>query len=400
MKKIRLAVLFLLFLPAFLNAADFGLIINQYAKFGQYGEEDPFFEYNAGFIPRLSFLAGENGNFFASASFTLKYNEKLTYVPELLRTEFSTYFGSWGISAGRFSYSDPLSLISVGLFDGIRLSYSSSVGRLGFGAWYTGFLYKETTVITMTEADEMLYAAPLDYKDFSDTYFAPRRALASIEWEHPALAEILRTNIAVIGQFDFTDSSYKLHTQYFVLKLALPVKSFLFEAGGSVEAMQADGETYLAFAGEAGFSWTPQTKINSRLSLTGRYTSGRLSDSIAAFVPVTTKYFADIFEVEMTGISIITLDYSARLADSIGVSLAVSYFIRNDLVTVNSYTVYAPEENGYFLGGEFFLRFIWSPVSDLQFNLGGGAFIPSLGDNWPDAIPNWRIELTAVFAVL
>jgi hypothetical protein len=221
-----------------------------------------------------------------------------------------------------------------------------------------------------------------------------------LEWEHPAIAEILRAKVSVIGQFDLSDSDYKLKTQYFVLKLALPVKSFLFEAGGSVEMMQYDGESYTAFAGEAGISWTPQTKINSRLSLTGRYASGSMSESVAAFVPITTKYFADIFQVKMTGISVIALNYSARFLESLGASLAASYFIRNDLVTANSYPVAAAEEGGDYLGGEIFARLIWSPVSDLQFNLGGGAFFPSLGDNWPDAKPVWRVELTAVFAIL
>jgi hypothetical protein len=402
MKKTRyIILLFILifFLPVCLNAADFGFLINQYAKFADDGGDKKSFEYKAGFVPRLSFLVGDTGSFFASASFTLKYNEELKYIPELLRTEFSTRFNSWGINIGRFSYSDPLSFVSEGLFDGIRLSYSSSVGRFGLGAWYTGLLYKDTTVFNMTMEDEMKNAAPLDFKDFSNTYFAPRRMLASLEWEHPAIAEILRTKFAVIGQFDLTDIESKLNTQYFVLKLALPVKSFLFEAGGTLETIQADSKSYMAFAGEAGISWTLPASFNSRILLTGRYSSGRISDSITAFIPVTTKYYADIFQAKMTGISIVTLNYSARFLESLGVSLAASYFIRNDLVTANSYPVADADEGGYYLGAEVFIRFIWSPVSDLQFNLGGGAFVPSLGDNWPEAKPVWKVELTAVLAV-
>jgi hypothetical protein len=400
MKKIR-AVVLLLFFPACLNAADFGLLLSQYAKYGNNGGDDNVFEYKAGIVPRLSFLAGENGSFFMSASFTLKYsNEEFSYIPELLRTEFSTRSGSWGISAGRFGYSDPLSYVSEGLFDGVRLTYGSSAGRFGFGAWYTGLLYKETTVITMTAEEEALKAVLLDYDDFSNTYFAPKRVLASVDWEHPSVAEILRVKAAAVAQVDLTDNAYKLNTQYFILKLGLPVKSFLFEAGGSLETIQADGEFYMAFAGDAGVSWTMPADFNSRLSFMARYTSGRMGDSIAAFIPVTTKYFADIFQVKMSGISVLTLNYSARFSEKAGISLTTSYFIRNDLVTANSYPVAAPDEGGYFLGAEIFARLIWSPVSDLQFNLGGGAFFPSLGDNWPDAKPVWRIELTAVFAVM
>jgi hypothetical protein len=99
----------------------------------------------------------------------------------------------------------------------------------------------------------------------------------------------------------------------------------------------------------------------------------------------------------MTGITILDLNYSARFLKSLGASLNLSYFIRNDFVTPNNF--YIEESENKNLGGEIFARIVWSPVSDIQLNLGGGAFFPSLGNVWSDEKVRWRIDLTAVLAL-
>jgi len=242
MKKTRFGLLLLiLMLPCFLGAADFGILLNQYGELGSYAEDEFFYEYNASIIPRLSFLIGDTGSFFTSVSMTIGYRDEFFYYPELLRTELSFNFGQIGIRAGRFTHSDPLSNIATGLFDGLRFTHTSPAGRFGIGAWYTGFLYKKNVNITMTEGDQVLYAAPLDYGDFLNTYFAPRRLIASLDWEHPSLGELVRLNTAIIGQIDFTKAEGKYHNQYFAIKLGVPVNRFLFEMGGSLEVAQVFG---------------------------------------------------------------------------------------------------------------------------------------------------------------
>ena len=101
----------------------------------------------------------------------------------------------------------------------------------------------------------------------------------------------------------------------------------------------------------------------------------------------------------MTGLSVINLDYMARLTDAIGMNLTASYFVRNDLGTFKGYPLSAGANDGYFLGPEIFARMIWSPLSDIQFNLGGGAFLPSLGNAGKDEKPQWRAELTAILSL-
>ena len=313
-------------------------------------------------------------------------NDEFDYIPKLLRTEFTGNFGALGIKAGRFGYSAPLNFIAEGLFDGIQFTHSSPAGRFSLGAWYTGFLYKDDANIGMTEEDRSLNNVNLDFENFFETYFAPRRLFASIDWEHPSVADILRLRFSISGQTDLTDNKQQFHSQYITLKAGIPANKLFFEAGGCFGMAQAgvpaeDGmaDTFdfnQSFAGELGISWILPTKFNSRLSFTGRCASGK-GGGMSAFVPLTTKHYRQVFQADMTALTVLTLDYSARLAETLGVTFTASYFIRNDTETFNTFSIESDDNAGNFLGPEIFARFVWSPFSDLQINLGGGAFIPA-----------------------
>jgi hypothetical protein len=95
----------------------------------------------------------------------------------------------------------------------------------------------------------------------------------------------------------------------------------------------------------------------------------------------------------------ISLDYSARLNRSFAVSLSSYYFIRNDQFTYVGYPVDLEDNDGHFLGNEFFARLLWRPASDVYFNLGGGLFLPSLGDVAPRMNNAWRVELGLIISL-
>jgi len=405
MKKMRCFCLFLfaiLILPASLGAFDFGLITNQYAGYYNQDDGESVFEYRGDVLPSFSGLIGDSGDFLVSLGLTFGVKDEFYFVPELLRTEVNFRFDNSAIRAGRIYYSDPIGFIAGGLFDGVQFSHNSSAGIFGVGVWYTGLLYKETANITMTDNDAKIYSAKFDFGDFVNTYFAPDRLLASFDWEHPSIAELFSLKAAVTGQFDLSGADVTLHTQYLTLKASLPVKSLLFELGGSLELLQTvladDNKFTMAFAGDFGVFWTLPLSFHSRLSLTGHIAGGRVDDFIGAFVPVSTKVYGSVFQPKLSALSIFTLNYTARLGQTIGASLSASCFIRNDLGTHVSYPVSANSE-GYFLGTEFFARIVWSPVSDLQVNVGGGAFLPALGDAGPDEQALWRAEITVTLAI-
>ena len=422
MKKLRCFYIFLfaiLILPASLCAFDFGLITNQYIGLYNQTESESIFEYKGDILPRFSGLIGDSGEFLVSAGLSFGAKDEFYFVPELLRTEIYMRFDSSAVRAGRIYYSDPIGFIADGLFDGVQFSHNSSAGIFSAGAWYTGLLYKGSAKITMTDNDINIYESKLDYGNFADTYFAPKRMLVSFDWEHPSIAELFSLKFAITGQFDLSDADFTLHTQYLTVKASLPVKSLLFEIGGSLETLQTVRTDYdwiavnkgqdhigvsvnskftMAFAGDFGVFWTLPSDFLSRLSFLGHIAGGRVDNFIGAFVPVSIKIYGGVFQPKLSALSIFTLNYTARLDRTIGAGLSASCFIRNDLGTFMSYPV-SENSEGYFLGTEIFARVIWSPFSDLQLNIGGGAFLPAIGDAGPEEEALWRAELTVTLSI-
>jgi len=395
--------LIMIFLPVSLGAFDFGLVLNQHVGVDNKQDNEAKVDYLADILPSFSGLIGDNGEFYISAGMTLGYENEFVYIPELLRTEISMRFGISGFKAGRIHYSDPLSFIASGLFDGAQFSHTRDIGTFNAGILYTGLLYKKNANITMTASDKARFDSAVDYGDFYKTYFAPPRLLAAVGWEHPSIAEFIRLKASIIGQLDLSREDIKYHSQYFIVKAGIPVKSLLFEFGGSMEFSQTvtpdDSNFNVSFAGDFGIFCTLPTSYFSRLSFNGTIAGGKKNDTVSAFVPVTTRYYGNIFEEKLSGLSVLSLNYSARIAETLGTAVSASYFIRNDLGTYSGYPVNGLQSDGYLLGAEFFARLIWSPVSDLQFNLGGGVFFPYLDIEGPDEKPQWRVELTAVLAV-
>jgi hypothetical protein len=374
------------------------------------------FEYQASLLPYFSMLFGDSSELYISAGFSLIVEDNVYFVPELLRTEYSYHSGNWRIRAGRIPYADPLDFIATGLFDGARFTYNTKMGNLGIGAWYTGLLYKKSANITMTTEDQASWNTPLDYGDFSNTYFASRRFLASLDWEHSSVAELLNLKAAITIQADLSGRDEKYHSQYFTVEAAMPFKSFGFELGGSLETSQfkwitivaegtdlaetVDDQTNnVAFAWDFGVFWTLPTSFNSRLSLTGLFAGGNTGGTVGAFVPITGHLYGNVIQAKLSGISILSLDYTARFIENLETSLGVSYFVRNDLGTYLAWPINYADNTGYFLGPELFIRLDWNPVSDVQLSFGGGVFLPGMGNVNPDTQPKWHAELTAVITI-
>jgi len=298
-----------------------------------------------------------------------------------------------------------LGFIADGLFDGAQYQYDSpSFGTIGAGAWYTGFLYKKRANIMLSPKDSEQYYTPYNINDFSNTYFAPSRVMFAANWEHPSLAEQLQLKVGVLGQVDIAGitSNNPYNSQYLAAKMGVPGPGFLFELGTGFELIEYDQKLNIAFAGETGFYWTPPTDIPNRLSFTARFAGGKVEDTpIAAFTPITSKSQGDILGARLSGISVLGLDYMIRLHKTFSAGLTASYFIRTDIKTFQSYPVVDINTavNQYLLGPEFDARLIWSPLSDLRFTLGGGIFMPSLGNVEPEMDNKWRIDFSAVLVL-
>jgi hypothetical protein len=137
--------------------------------------------------PWFSLPLGEKADLYLSAGGSVYHRgEKTEVFPELFRLEASLRPApSLTLRAGRLDYRDPSLFTAKGRFDGLDLSWDPGPLRLSIGAWYTGFLYRDTANIGVTPGDPVDYEAALDYADFADTYFAPRRFLGTAQIEYP-----------------------------------------------------------------------------------------------------------------------------------------------------------------------------------------------------------------------
>jgi hypothetical protein len=362
-------------------AWDFGLILDQTAGYGGY-ESAGHFDYKGSFVPRISGLMGNNADFYFSAGIEADYYEEWTFVPELLRTEFSIHSGGFDFTFGRMYHSDPLGYIAAGLFDGAKLSYESKAGTLSAGAWYTGLLYKNRAEIEMKPEERDSKKIKPEFGDFANTYFAPRRFVSTLDWEHTSLGGgIFGAQFTLLGQFDLSGAD-TLHSQYAVGKFTAISGIFSFGLGGCLELIQYNDKLNTALAAEFEIALAPPTRVKNRLSLLGRFASGRAGET-DAFLPLTTVSQGNILKPKFSGISMISLDYAVRLHETFSAGISSSYFILND--SDGASPISDGKNDGSLLGNEFFALLLWSPLSDLQFNLGGGVFLPSMGNAAPDA---------------
>jgi hypothetical protein len=359
---------------------DFGLILDQEADYAGL-EGDAAFSYKGILVPRFSALLGDSSELFISAGLNIQ-NEQWALVPELLRAEFSLQSGAVDFSLGRMVYSDPLGFITDGYFDGLMFSFETGAGIFSAGAWYTGLLYKRRANIEMTLEEYEHNNSALDYNDLAGTYFAPRRILSALEWQNDALGGRAPVRLSLLGQFDLAEE--KVNSQYLTGKITLPKGIFSMDLGGCLEFYQFKDEVYTAYAAEMGFTWKTDRQ---GLSILGRHSSGN-SDSISAFQPLNTVGQRYILQPKLVGLSVLSLDYVASLHRTLSLSLLPSYFIDNY------------EEPWRFWGPEIYGELNWSPLSDIAVKLGGGAFLPSLGNLEPEGSKSfWQVGLNLILSL-
>ena len=203
------------------------------------------------------FLSGLLSFEYSKYSDDVANNSGWLFIPELSRFAFS-YRINRGMffEAGRIAYNDVTGFVAGGLFDGLRFSAATSFGGISAGAFYTGFLYKETAKITMTGGDILRYANPWDFDNFGD-YFASRRAFAAFtplsSVTQGAVFPATLTGLALIG----ADYSVKIINSLFAeCAMRYFIRAF--------DDPAASGSLY---GGElwASFTWQPLEDIRAAL---------------------------------------------------------------------------------------------------------------------------------------
>jgi hypothetical protein len=285
-----------LFAAASATALDFGLVINQEMKTSNEVSASPnrdlLFSYRPVVRPWLSAPLGQAFSLYLSGSIGFDYaGDFRDYaawrnppaLPELDRAELAWLASpSLHVRLGRQRFQDPAGLVAAGLFDGLSAGFSAAGSRFSLGAWYTGFLYKDTADIVMTRRDREDYEQP-----FAQDYFASRRALVSLEWEKPDLGPHSSLALGLLGQFDLNGDTNRLHSQYLSARYGLRLpQGFDFRAEAAF-GLGESPEWTVFFAGGLGLNWTPPGPPDDRLSLGGRYSSPFHNRRLRPFTPLS-----------------------------------------------------------------------------------------------------------------
>ena len=187
----RLSLFFLLiFIFSFAYAADYGAFIQ--GEFDSKGAEEANAKGSIVIVPWLSASFGKS-QLYVSGGLNTSIAKESYFAPELFRLEFSSQVplgneqtaSMFSFRVGRFNWQDASGFIAKGRFDGAELLLKLDTIRLGVNVLYTGFLFKDTAEINVSPADTKDYKVNLDWANFGNTYFAPRRLLASLYGEFP-----------------------------------------------------------------------------------------------------------------------------------------------------------------------------------------------------------------------
>ena len=395
MKRVfLLAVLIAAFSLTFVFA-DYGAFVQ--GEFDTVGKDDTGISGSIVFAPWLSLPFGKS-ELSVSAGLHTHISDNTYAAPDLLQLEFSSSISPlFSFRLGRFNWQDSSGFVAGGRFDGAELFFSPGNIRIGINALYTGLLFKDTADISISPTGTNIYDTPFDWKDFTGTYAAPRRLMASVHGEFPGFPQGRGQLYAgILAQFDFTDASEKLNTQYLLLRHVMVIKAFDLDLAVATELENTETKNVrpaFAYSLEAGLQ--PPASFNNRISLGMSWASGK-GDYTAAFFPVTLKAQSFVLEPGFSGMMIIRMNYQARILPSLSANLGAFYFIRTDS---SSFTAAHLEPNSYPLGMELAAGAKWIPLSDLSFSLNGGVFLPQTGTAWAaDAPVLWRITLGAIFS--
>ncbi|MDR0303121.1 MAG: hypothetical protein LBI04_12520 [Treponema sp.] len=400
MKRLALLPALFLLCANLAFSLDFGFLLDE-----KFELEDKLITSTTGLTPWFSWDGGNGISVYLSGLVSLRYIKsddgiddndglgKPVVLPELSRFALSYRINqNMSLEAGRVSYTDVLGVTASGLFDGARFEADMGAGSLKAGLFYTGLLYKETAKILMTPSDTLNYGDPRNMENIVDEYFASRRFFASARWDMP-LGDANNFSFEALAQFDLNGEEDKLNSQYGELQVELFTGSKVgFTAGAFFEAMEykvmKEDEFGIAFGGLGVLRIDLPTPINDALKFSAKYSSGYMdSDTITAFIPMSAHAQGQIFPEIFSGLGIAKLNYEARIVQSLFAEATFSYFVQTNSIKDES-----GDSDKYLYGGEAWASLSWQPLDDIRVNLGGGIFLPSLGNITPDADAAWKVS--------
>ena len=390
MKRLLVLAALLLLSSAFVFSIDYGVLFDQDVEV-----QNKLVTYTPSLNPWFSWDTGKGLSMYFSFLLSLRYNKSFDDISEndglrdpKLLFEFSrfslTYRSGqrWSVEGGRVPYTDALGVTALGLFDGARYEMALPFGSLGAGLYYTGLQFKETAKIVMTESDRYGYTKPVES---AGDYFASKRLFIEGRLDVPVL-EYHSFAVETLFQFDCNGEDDALHSQYAEASFDFSLSSKAgLTTGAVLETMESGGTFGFGFGALAVLRINMSGALNSGLKLTAKFSSGDWKDALPAFTPISSLTQGEIFPGTFSGLFLFKASYDVRILPSLYAQSSLAYFMR---------TYSEPGSDGNLYGGEIWASFAWQPFDDLRASLGGGVFIPQLGNAYPSGTdPMWKISV-------
>jgi len=253
--------------------------------------------------------------------------------------------------------------------------------KISAGIFYTGFQYKETAKIVMTDDDIKNYIKPFNTYNIDD-YFASRRMLAAIRLDLPVG---LNNNFSaeILAQFDLNESNQHFHSQYGAVQIEFYPHSMVRITTAAVfETMQKNNDFNAAFGALGRIRTALPTPINDWLTFTMKFTSSSINEAFSTFTPLTSIPIGNIFQYSIAGVTLAGMEYSARINKYISAEISFNYYMQSYDLTF---------ENTNYFGGETWASLIFQPLEDVRITLGGGTFFHNLGNMESSDAVTWKI---------
>ena len=382
MKRSLFLAFLLLFASGFIFSLDFCVDLDQRIKI-----ENNQFTSDTSLSPWSSFDIGKNVSAYLSGILTLRYTgfyddgslyySNWVFIPEFSRFVFIYRINEkMSLEIGRLEFSDVLNFTASGLFDGARFKMVLPAGSLSASLLFSGFLYKETASIIMTGRDAADYAVLFDGKDYK-YYRASNRMLMSVRWDMPLKLPKIEDSILsadVLTQFDLNNTDDYLNTQYGAALLEFYPRDMLRITGGLLfGTMQNSQGLGMAFGFLAQCKTeVPFTSAADLFGVTAKATFGTTDNGFNSYQPINGIPQGYVFEGTLSALASLSADYNIKINKSLFSECAFRYFM----------STYNNSDNSLY-GGEFWASLAWQPLEELLVYIGGGVFLPGMGNVYP-----------------
>lgn len=334
----------------------------------------------------LSFNPLQKTSFYLKAGVGVKNETILSdagnfiIAPELESARLSVFpADAFFAEIGRIPYADILSISADNTFDGATINFMGNIHGLSASVLYTGLLYKETANVFLSDGDEADF--------YKGGYFAAPHLLLTLSYHFkPNFKNSLdgsRFSAEFIREMDVREGAVS-NNIFFLGRAALVFNENLsLNTGGSFFIGQENDDSLMGAAALATLAGKLKEPLPAELALDVRVFWGAFGKN-EPFTQINRMPLGLIYDPVPARIIRAAVDYTASLTRALSFYTGLALFARLDADYMPEFWAYDEYSNieyseSFLLGEEFKAGVLWTPFSDLSFNLGAVFFFPDSG---------------------